>query len=429
MLAKTGSQSVLCSMPFRYDTYRGCTHGCLYCFATKANKKFKTKEEYYTNIEDGDVKSLEAFLKKPKLEPYMENTPIHWGGMSDGFQPIEKDRRLSYQSLLLFAKYQYPVVISTKGIPIIASDEYIQVLKECKVVVQISMMNKDTEKWDRGTVGYKERLAGIKKLMDNGIPVVIRNQPYMVHFHKEVLEMIGEMKGVEGFITEGYKDKHKFTKGAVRIGGEYMYPLKTLFLKLREIKEECDRNNIRFFAGENRLRWLGEDVNCCGVAHIKGFESSNNLNVTQLFYHKYITFSNMGKDSGAFLAEATGQSTINRKIENKINKQKSLEGNVSTGSGTLVQDTIGIKALTKMNSIKGDTPTNGLVQDTIGSKALNQTNDTDMGFYNFLKYYVNNGSFAKDYELEAVGKDKNGNYVFEYIDKDIEKYRKSLFKA
>lgn len=384
MIAKTGSQSILCSMPFRYDTYRGCTHGCLYCFATKANKKFKTKEEYYNNVEDGSVKDLENFLKNQTLDPYLKGTPIHWGGMSDGFQPVEEQRRLSYQSLLLFAKYQYPVVISTKGIPIITSDEYIDVLKKCKVVVQVSVMSKETETWDRGTVNYEERLKGIKKLLANGIRVVIRNQPYMVHYHSQIIDMIKDFKGVEGFIVEGYKDNRKFTKNLVREGGEYKYPIKVLFTKFKEIKKECEKNGIRFFCAENRLRWMGENVNCCGVAHLDGFEDSNRLNVTKLFYREHITFSNILDEGEDY------------------------------------------------KDVYGKAPTNGLVQDTIGSRALmeiNKNTDGNLGFYNFLKYYVNNGNFARDYNLEAVGKDNNGNYVFEYKDKTIENYRKEMFKG
>ena len=114
------------------------------------------------------------------------------------------------------------------------------------------------------------------------------------------------------------------------------------------------------------------------------------------FFYKYITFSNMIK---------------------KV-------GNVGQD---IVQDAINNNALSKL---KGKAPTNGLVQDTLGTKSLikiNKNND-NLGFYNYLKYYVNHGSFASDYELEAIGKDKNGNYVFEYKNKEIEKYRKKLFK-
>lgn len=37
MGCKCGSQIILCNLPVRFDTYRGCSHGCRYCFAQKKN--------------------------------------------------------------------------------------------------------------------------------------------------------------------------------------------------------------------------------------------------------------------------------------------------------------------------------------------------------------------------------------------------------
>ncbi len=378
MLIMGGSQTMLCSMPFRFDSYVGCTHGCVYCFATKVNKREKTKGEkgnFFKLVENADEKQLENFLKNPKLESYLEGTPIHWGGMSDGFQPIEKEQQVSYRCLQLFAKYQYPVFISTNGIEIISSDKYIKILKKCKVVVQISIISKETKKWEPGTAEYKVRLVGIKKLIKNGIKVIVRNQPYMVHYQSSILEMIKELKGIDGLVVEGLKDRTKLVDGMVRVGGEYVYPIDVLFEKYNEIKKECKKNNIRFFVGENRLRWMGEDVNCCGVAHIEGFESSNKLNITQMFFYKYITFSNIKAYDG-----------------------KNVQG--------IYQSTKQHMALRK----------------------LTEQGDENKKLYEFLKYYVNHGVFAETYELEAIGKDKNGNYVFEFKDKNIERYRKRMFK-
>ena len=37
MGCKCGGQIILCNLPVRFDTYRGCSHGCRYCFAQKKN--------------------------------------------------------------------------------------------------------------------------------------------------------------------------------------------------------------------------------------------------------------------------------------------------------------------------------------------------------------------------------------------------------
>lgn len=61
------------------------------------------------------------------------------GGVSDPFQPCERYYRMSYNALRVFAETKYPFVVSTKG-RIIAEPEYLELLKKCNCVVQISMV-------------------------------------------------------------------------------------------------------------------------------------------------------------------------------------------------------------------------------------------------------------------------------------------------
>ena len=112
MACKCGSQIVLCNLPIRFDTYVGCSHGCRYCFVQKKNGQLEA-------VKKGDtVESLKAFVqgKRSGETAWCDwNIPIHWGGMSDPFQPIEKNIRASYECLKLLAETKYPFVVSTKG--------------------------------------------------------------------------------------------------------------------------------------------------------------------------------------------------------------------------------------------------------------------------------------------------------------------------
>ncbi len=85
-MPKCGSQCYLCDLPIRFDTYEGCSHACEYCFVKRKNT--------ISNIKDGE--GPEALLKFIKGQRNAEtswcdwNIPLHWGGMSDPFQPVEK---------------------------------------------------------------------------------------------------------------------------------------------------------------------------------------------------------------------------------------------------------------------------------------------------------------------------------------------------
>ena len=82
-MPKCGSQVVLCDLPVRFDTYKGCSHGCVYCFAQKkANMSdIKPYESVFV---------LKNFIegKRGRDTSWCDwDIPLHWGGMSDPFQP------------------------------------------------------------------------------------------------------------------------------------------------------------------------------------------------------------------------------------------------------------------------------------------------------------------------------------------------------
>lgn len=95
MGCKCGSQVILCNLPIRFDTYKGCSHGCRYCFAQKKRNIGKIER-------DETVEAMRSFIegKRNRETAWCDwNIPIHWGGMSDPFQPVEKNIRASYECL------------------------------------------------------------------------------------------------------------------------------------------------------------------------------------------------------------------------------------------------------------------------------------------------------------------------------------------
>lgn len=87
MSVDCGSQIAICDMPIHFDNYVGCSHACEYCFV----KRFKDIKKI--KPVKGSYNSLKSFTEGNR----QRNTfwcdwdiPVHWGGMSDPFQPIEK---------------------------------------------------------------------------------------------------------------------------------------------------------------------------------------------------------------------------------------------------------------------------------------------------------------------------------------------------
>jgi DNA repair photolyase len=97
------------------NPYRGCEHGCIYCYARPSHAylelspglDFETKLFAKTNA----AEQLRVELSKPGYKP----TPIALGANTDCYQPIERKYRVTRQILELLAECNHPVTIVTKS--------------------------------------------------------------------------------------------------------------------------------------------------------------------------------------------------------------------------------------------------------------------------------------------------------------------------
>jgi DNA repair photolyase len=213
------------------------------------------------------------------------NIPLHIGGLSDPFQPIEKEKRVTYKCLEVLAKYKYPFVISTKA-TLAATKEYLEVLRGCDFVYQVSMLCSEFDKFEEGAPSYEERLKSLIPISKIAKRVVIRLQPYLVDYHKQILENIKRLKdhGVYGVVVEGVKMQKKMP-GLIKIGADFCYPKKLLKHKFLEIKKECRKHGLAFFCGENRLRGMGDSLCCCGTEGLDGYRH-NTANLNHYLYER-----------------------------------------------------------------------------------------------------------------------------------------------
>jgi len=273
-MISTGSQIILCDVPIRYDTYRGCSHACSYCFGKgKGFDISKVKA-------DNSLISLKKYVggQHGKLFDWMDKPlPIHFGGMSDPFQPLEGETRLTYQSLRILNAANFPCIISTKG-KLITSPEYLALIKDGNYVVQISMLCSDMDKYEKGAPNYGERLKMAEAIAKHK-RVVVRLQPFLPQYFAQILRNIKSLSdvGVFGVTIEGLKLKKK-TKGMTKMGADYVFPLTILKPMYEQIKEQAHECGLRFYSAENRLRAMGDDLCCCGIDGLGWNTNKGNLN-------------------------------------------------------------------------------------------------------------------------------------------------------
>ena len=121
------------AMPFSWDLniYRGCQHGCKYCYALYSHD-YIGDSNFYNDIyvKTNIVEKLEEQLSSPSWKHEVVNI----GGVTDSYQPAEAKYKLMPEILKLMIKYRTPCIISTKSDFVLRDYDLIAELSELTYV-------------------------------------------------------------------------------------------------------------------------------------------------------------------------------------------------------------------------------------------------------------------------------------------------------
>lgn len=170
-----GNEGSKCHYPTRLDTYGcGCGHDCSYCYAKDMITNMSGAWDPL-NPKYADIKRIETKLKKiPK------GTILRLGGLTDCFQPVELQRRITLQTLKLMNKYGIGYLIVTKSHHV-ADQEYLDVMDPTLAHLQITVTTFDdalAAQYEKASVPSK-RVEAIEKLYSLGYDTFFRLSPYI----------------------------------------------------------------------------------------------------------------------------------------------------------------------------------------------------------------------------------------------------------
>ena len=163
------------------NPYRGCEHGCIYCFARPTHEylgfssglDFETKIMVKENLPELLRKELSAKKWKPQT--------IVMSGVTDCYQPIERKLKLTRRCLEVLAEFRNPVAIITKNFLVTRDlDLYAELARHNAVQINISITTLDeklTPKLEPRAALPKHRLAAVKILSDAGVFVNVMVAP------------------------------------------------------------------------------------------------------------------------------------------------------------------------------------------------------------------------------------------------------------
>jgi DNA repair photolyase len=190
------------------NPYRGCEHGCIYCYARPSHAywdmspglDFETRLIAKTNAA--------ALLEQQLSKPGYSVAPITLGANTDPYQPIEREYALSRATLEVLLRYRHPVTIITKGSLILRDLDLLAELAKLRLVsVFISLTTLDDELkriLEPRAAAPKARLRAIRVLRDAAVPVGVLLAPMIPMINDMELEKLMAEAKAAGALSASY---------------------------------------------------------------------------------------------------------------------------------------------------------------------------------------------------------------------------------
>lgn len=195
-------------MDYSINPYRGCEHGCIYCFARPTHEYLGMSAgiDFETKIfaKPDAPRLLEEKLKSAKWEPRV----IFMSGVTDPFQPIEKKLRITRGCLEVLADFLNPVSIITKNHLVTRDIDLLSRL----AAANAASVNLSVTTLDREVARAMEprastpplRLKAIETLSKAGIPVNVMIGPVVPGLTDHEIPKILESAANAGAVSAGY---------------------------------------------------------------------------------------------------------------------------------------------------------------------------------------------------------------------------------
>jgi DNA repair photolyase len=189
-------------MPFNWtlNPYRGCTHGCHYCFA----RRYQTQLELGSGDEFASVIFVKVnfveVLRKELDQPSWTRELAALGTATDPYQPIEGQYKLSRGTLQALVAGRTPVGIVTKGPMVVRDIDVLQDLsKVADATIYLSVPTIDDHAWrtlEPGTASPLQRLRAVRSLVNAGLDAGVLMAPLVPGFSTAPAKLEETIKAV-----------------------------------------------------------------------------------------------------------------------------------------------------------------------------------------------------------------------------------------
>ena len=190
------------------NPYRGCEHGCIYCYARPGHEYFGLSLglDFETTIfaKHDAPELLEKELKKESWR----GEPIVMSGVTDPYQPCERDLKITRRCLEICAKFRQPVSIITKSALVTRDIDLLAELARYNAArVAISLTTLDNtlaSTMEPRAAAPRARLKAMKALADAGVPVTVMTAPIIPGLNDREIPKLLQAAARYGATHAGY---------------------------------------------------------------------------------------------------------------------------------------------------------------------------------------------------------------------------------
>ena len=193
---------------YSFNPYRGCEHGCIYCYARPTHEflGFSSGVDFESKImtKENAPLLLEKHFNNKNYKPDI----IMFSGNTDCYQPVERKLEITREALKICLEYKNPVSIITKSSLIQRDlDILTDMAEENLVSVMLSITSLDKEiirKMEPRASTPEKRLNTIEILSQNNIPVGVNLAPIIPGLNDREIPEILKVSSNNGALYAGY---------------------------------------------------------------------------------------------------------------------------------------------------------------------------------------------------------------------------------
>ena len=189
-------------MPFNWtlNAYRGCTHGCHYCFARRYQTQFELGPgDHFSSIILVKTNIVEV-LTRELDKPSWVREQVAVGTATDPYQPIEGHYKLTRGSLQALIEGRTPAGVVTKGPMVVRDADLLAELgRRAGCTVYLSVPSVDEDAWaalEPGTAHPLQRLRAVRQLRDAGVNAGVLMAPVVPGFTTQPAKLEATIKAI-----------------------------------------------------------------------------------------------------------------------------------------------------------------------------------------------------------------------------------------